>query len=590
MEREIMAVFRAITSNPDYRTTEKLEANLGGWGSFNIGVFVAANVLAQEMAKGKDMALRITNTLETDVDEVARKVVRALIRCGADPANAALVTAALLYWAGVNASCGIPCPNRKLGAVARMAAGAPPGRVSDLPSEKHNNKISAWPAVSAIYEALQRERIAPYDPNLLPVGLAGSPFLGHTSLGEDYLFPTLADKLTRIGARAMMRAFESVGIKPNRWESAIFATAATLEIIHPDAYVGEQYGPYFKVRSPDICGRAAVEELGMPEVIHIRGTQDEISTAKLVADVGLILKDVGTPTVVGMIMFNEVFSIIAEGPMFGVGRSGGPIMLPLHHWVTAAPLIIYYLSKGMTEDECIAALHEYAKGYFQREDALLAINLLGHRAQYEERGPVTDIIIRATEPVLTNYVTKHAKYAYQQLKNGKSLEELVSDIEDKHTRLTEEGTARLMSKILGKNIEYIRFSNIHPGSGRHKGKFAQRYFAFDPELDVETKVDGKVYKFEKFLSSWAPKIILDGDLENMPGLHAVCLGVTDLINSGACNVDMLVCACMATALGMDHKEAATKIVDYCRYRIAIPTNSLELAAKMTADIMSGLDF
>lgn len=589
MEREIIAVFRAITGNPDYRTTEKLEANIGGWGSFNIGVWAAANVLAKEMV-GKKMALETVNTPETDVDDVARKVVRKLVQCGADPANAALVTAILLYWAGVNVSCGIPCPNRKLGAVARMAAGVPPGRVSDLPSEKTNNKISAWPAVSAIYEALQKERIAPYDPNLLPVGLAGSPFLGHTSLGEDYLFPTLADRLTRIGARAMMKAFESVGIKPNRWESGIFATAAALEIIHPDAYTGEQFGPYFRVRTPDICGRAAVDELKMPEVVHIRGTQEEISTAKLVGDVGLILKDVGTPTVVGMIMFNEVCSIIQEGPMFGVGRSGGPIMLPLHHWVTAAPLVVHYLSKGMSAEECITALRAYANGYFQVEDAQLALNLLAHRAKYEERGPVTDIIIRATEPVLTNYVTKHAQYAYQQLRNGQSFDELVRDVEDKHTRITEEGTARLMSKILGKDIAYIRFTNIHPGSGRHKARLAQRFFAFDPELDVEVKVDGKVYKFEKFLREWVPKIIMEADMENLPALQAVCLGVTDLINSGASNVDMLVCACMATALGMDPKEAAERVIDACRYRIAIPTDSLELGARMTAEIMKGLDF
>ena len=589
MEREVMAVFRAITSNPDYRTTEKLEANIGGWGSFNIGVWAATNVLVKE-AVGKEMILKTVNTLETDVDDVARKVARKLVQCGADPANAALVTAILLYWTGVNVTCGIPCPNRKLGAIARMAAGAPPGRVSDLPSEKTNNKISAWPAVSAIYEALQRERIAPYDANLLPVGLAGSPFLGHTSLGEDHLFPTLADRLTRIGAQAMMRAFESVGIKPNRWESAIFAAAAALEIIHPDTYVGEEFGPYLKVRSTDICGRAAVDELKMPEVVHIRGTGEELETAKLVGDIGLILKDVGTPTVVGMTMFNEVCSIIQEGPMFGVGRSGGPIMLPLHHWVTAAPLVVHYLAKGMSEDECITALRAYTDGYFQAEDAALAINLLAHRAQYAERGPVTDIIIRATEPVLTNYVTKHAKYAYEQLKGGKTLEELVEDVEGKHTRITEEGTARVMSKILNKKIEYIRFTNIHPGSGRHKARLAQRYFAFDPELDVEVKVDDKVYKFENFLREWVPKIIMEPDMENLEGMKAVCLGVTDLINSGACNVDMLVCACMATALGMDCKEAAAKTIDASRYRIAIPTDSVDLAAKMTADIMKGLDF
>jgi hypothetical protein len=73
MEREIMATFRAVTSKPDYLTVDKLDAGLGGWGSFNIGVWAAANVIAKEMQKGKSLKLEASNEAFTDVDEIAKK-------------------------------------------------------------------------------------------------------------------------------------------------------------------------------------------------------------------------------------------------------------------------------------------------------------------------------------------------------------------------------------------------------------------------------------------------------------------------------------------------------------------------------------
>ncbi|WP_371367495.1 hypothetical protein [Sporomusa rhizae] len=37
--------FRAVTSKPEYLTTEKFEAVLGGFGAFNLGVWAASNVI-----------------------------------------------------------------------------------------------------------------------------------------------------------------------------------------------------------------------------------------------------------------------------------------------------------------------------------------------------------------------------------------------------------------------------------------------------------------------------------------------------------------------------------------------------------------
>jgi hypothetical protein len=589
MEKEIWAAARAIDMLPEHRTTEKLEANLGGFGSFNIAIFAAANVVAEEMNKPRALAVDVEDARMVEIEDVAKKTIDILRLYGADRSNAALATATLLYWAGAAASAGLPTPNRKLGALCRMAADAPASRISSRPTEKLNNKISGFAATLAIYNAFMEEHLAPFDPNLLPPGLAGSPVLGHTAIGEDYLFPELAKKLVPIGVKAMLKSYESAGIKPCRWMSALMGAAAALEILHPDAYIGEEYGPMFKVRTYDIVGRFAMEAADMPEVLHVRGSGDEISTAKLIGDLGLMLKDCGSPTVVGMIMFNEICSLIEEGPMLGVGRSGGPIMLPLHHWATAPGVVLYHMGKGATEEEVIDITLKSTKSYFQREDAVIAINNISHKANGLYPGPVTDVLIKASEPILTRALYERLGWAYGRMKEGATVADLAKEMEDKHTAITQEGVAKVMSKILDRDVEYVKYLNIKPGAGRRKSKIAQKYFAFDGYLDIEVKVDGKVYEFDNFLVNWAPKILMEADEENLPGMAAVCLGVTDLLNSGACSIDIMVVVCMATAFGMDPKEAADAAAEHFQYLLAIPADAVLTCAEYTKRLMDELE-
>ena len=588
MEKEIMAAARAIDMLPEHRTTEKLEANLGGFGSFNIAIFAAANAIAEEMKKPRSLAVDVEDARVVEIERVAKRAIDVLRLYGADASNASLVTATMLYWAGAAASAGLPTPNRKLGAICRMAAGAEASRIANRPTEKLNNKISGFAATLAVYQAMMEEHLAPFDPNLLPPGLAGSPVLGHTAIGEDYLFPEVAKKIVPIGVKAMLKSYESVGMKPCRWMAALMAAGVALEILHPDAYVGEEYGPMFKVRTYDMVGKFAVEAAGIPEVLHIRGSGDEISAAKVIGELGLMLKDCGSPTVVGMIMFNEICSIIEEGPMLGVGRSGGPIMLPLHHWATAPALVLYHLGKGATEEEVIDIVIKSTEAYFQREDALIAINNLAHKAHGLLPGPVTDILLKASEPVLARAMYERLGWAYERMKEGATVAEMAKAMEERHTAVTQEGVAKVMSKILDRDVEYVKYLNIRPGAGRRKSKIAQKFFAFDGYLDVEVKVDGKVYKFDNFLVNWAPKILLERDEENLPGMAAVCLGVTDLLNSGACSMDIMVVVNMAVAFGMEPKAAADAAAEHFQYLLAIPADAVLTSAEYTKRIMDEL--
>ena len=60
-----------------------------------------------------------------------------------------------------------------------------------------------------------------------------------------------------IAVKAMLKSYESVGMKPCRWMAALMAAGVALEILHPDAYIGEEYGPMFKVRTYDMVGKVS---------------------------------------------------------------------------------------------------------------------------------------------------------------------------------------------------------------------------------------------------------------------------------------------------------------------------------------------
>lgn len=586
MEKEIIAAFRAATAQPDYLSTEKFDSVLGGFGTFNLGVWAAANVVAREMTKGKKINVTVSNDVRTEIDDVAKKVVDCLMKCGADGANAALVAAVLLYWAGVNVTAGIPAPNRKLGAVCRMAAGVPASRVANIPTEKLNNKISGFAAVKAIYDYLDKEVASPWPGKITPRGVAGSPLTGHTRIGEDLLFPQVGEKLVKVGVEGMMRAYNAVGIKPCRWMSGLFACAAALEIIHPDAYVGEEYGPFLKTRSPYVCGLAAVKAANMPEKIHIRGTGEELETAKVLGDLAMILKDVGQPTVVGMIMMNEACGLIAEGPVLGVGRSGGPLLLPLNHWCTSAVLAMYQICNGVDEMKAADAVRLAMKDYFQEEHSTICTNILARRSHFIERGPVTRCVMMATEPTLTEGIIRRCEYAYKGLKSGKSVKEVTSELEEIRLQYAADGVKRIFNQQLeGRNIEYIKYMNVKPGSGRRTNKFALKYFAFDGYVDVECKVNGKVYKYENAMAKGIPDALLRQDEEELKIIECFAAGLVDLLNAGACAADVVVPACVAAAMGKPVNEAVDEASAGATVSMSIPVPGIYECAELAARIV-----
>ena len=131
--------------NPDLMTGDNINALTAGHGGLTIAMASAANSIANSVLKGKDITIKARNSPEIELDQVLRESIEAAKKAGAFTANAALLSATLLYFAGSNARMGCPGGNRKLGASARMIAGAEKGGVLLIPVGKSDEQDYGFP-------------------------------------------------------------------------------------------------------------------------------------------------------------------------------------------------------------------------------------------------------------------------------------------------------------------------------------------------------------------------------------------------------------------------------------------------------------
>ena len=106
-----------------------------------------------------------------------------------------------LYFAGTSARAGLPAANRKLGALCRIHAGVDRGGVINIPTPKMGNRLTAFPAVKAIYDAIAEKKLTKVNPRNIPMGVVGGGIFGHNALGEDIVFPEIAKNGAKIAVK-----------------------------------------------------------------------------------------------------------------------------------------------------------------------------------------------------------------------------------------------------------------------------------------------------------------------------------------------------------------------------------------------------
>lgn len=545
-ERIILAAVAGANANANWLTSDRVEALTGGHGMLNIPVVSVCNVLATELRRGVSPEVTFADAVHQPIDDLMAKAVKAARDGGADGANAALIAATLLYLAGANAQVGIPAGNRKLGATARMIAGVDRSGLAAVPTAKLNNKVSAFAAVSAVYECMMKGELSPVQGRDIPALVGGGPLLGHGALGEDIIFPAMAEKGATVGTQAMLDAMSGAGMPGQKFLAALFGAAAILEIIHPDADVADKYGPYGKVTTAFVAGQAAARTAGLPETLHVRITGKEIATAKLIGDLGLILKDIGGPTVIGIMALDEIIAVFEESIC---GSGAGPVNPPLGH--VAGDAVIAFmclLEDGSSERSVARALRKRRfDTAFDPETAMVAMNIVARKATQIRNGPVTDALQLASAPVVAKVLYDRAARSYDQLSAGRSLAEVVRGFDDERQALVERRGSMLLSEKTGKKID-VHFTRIGKGA-RRQSKMAARWLAFDPALDVEVTINGDTRHLEGFVDKVIPEVAQGKGVDRSPFISMAVPIASELLLAGNVIVNVTVPAAVAAAMG-----------------------------------------
>ena len=600
----ILAASLAATFKPDYMTNDKIEAATKGHGSLVIPVFCAANSLAEDTFGGinaPDMRLMSSMTMidasmpHIPLDRVIEKAVKETMQAGASPENAALLVASLAYFCGVCARAGVPMGNRKLGAIARMHAGA--GRTSAiaLVTSKFTHRVPAFPAYMAVYEQLMDKKLTKVDGSILPPFIAGGAIYGHSALGEDYNFPELARNAARVGTEAMMKSMNGAGISAYPlWPAFIGATVA-MELVHPDAFLGEEFGAFGSVDSAYLAGKGAIEAAKLPEKLHIRGTRDELDTARVIGDFGLILKDIGGPSVIGSMALNEIFAGFEESPVIGAGFSGGPVNPPLGHLCgDVIPALRLMMKHGGDVFKVAEEIKNYKMNSFiDPEMSLCALNTIARKAEEVSRGSISRACILAGEAVRDRAVYRRATVAYDLIKSGKQIEDVSRTLDEERKAYVETRGSAVLSAFTGKKIS-LKFTALR-AQARRKDKFTDKFWGFDSYISYDVEIDGNKLHIEDLSAKTVPDFVLHGKGREDPNMAtAIFAGAVlaqELQYIGHTIINITVPAAVGALLGEEEKAAAKKAEAGAYLTRAIPgarKNALEVA-RIAQNIYSNLN-
>ncbi|MGY5876091.1 MAG: hypothetical protein RTU30_10120 [Candidatus Thorarchaeota archaeon] len=580
MEKELLAVYQAVTHKPDWLTNDRLEAAMKGHGVLVMPAMAVGNSIAADLKRGLDIRLRDAAQKEIDLDIIIERAVKAAKESGASPENAALLVASTLLLAGSGARAGVPMANRKIGASCRIAAGASRTSAIALQTNKFTNRLTAFPAYMAIYQAIMDKKATKVDGMSLPLFLSGGAIYGHASLAEDHMVPELAQNLAKIGAEAMANAFAGAGMTPSPLWCALLSAAVTMEIVHPDAFAGEEYGPFGTKMSSYLAGLGAVEGAKLPAKIHWRGTNEEMDTADVIGDFGLLLKDVGGASLIGSMALNEMFAGFQEAPLMYAGFSGGPVNPPSGHLNSdIVPILRMLTQNGWDLDDAATKVREYKfAGFIDPEMALAGINNVARKAEQASRGFITDVLIKASQPVMTRALTRRIKTAYDMTKDGKGPGEISKHLDEQRLGYVEARGSAILTwflQMLGvtKGDVKIKFTELRP-QARRCDEFTKKFWGFDSYISYDLEIEGKKYSIENLSGDATLDFVLKGENRDDP-LYVWVLFCGNVVAQelqyiGFSIMNITIPAAMAAVMGMEPKKAAKESEKGAYLSCAIP--------------------
>jgi hypothetical protein len=313
--------------------------------------------------------------------------------------------------------------------------------------------------------------------------------------------------------------------------------------------------------------------------LHVRLSADEIPTGKLIGDLGLILKDVGGPTVIGMMALDEIMQVFEE-----LARFSDP---PLGHLCADAVVAFKaLLQEGATPRSVGAALmRARMQTSIDPDTTVLSMNTVARKAAQVRRGPVSEALLLASEPGRTDALYRRAAKSYDTLSKGGGLDALVRELDRERQATVEQRVSARVSKQLGKDVR-IHLTKIGAGA-RRQSKMARRWLAFDADIDAQISVDGATTELPGFVHDLVPKVARGERSDVAWAITPVAYVVGELLVAGNSIVNVTVPAAMAAVLGLHAPAEAAEIAERAAYVSAgIPGSKAraESAATLARDI------
>jgi hypothetical protein len=378
----------------------------------------------------------------------------------------------------------------------------------------------------------------------------------------------------------MMNAFAGAGMQPSAMISAIFGAAAILEIVHPDARVAPEYGSYTTINTTHLAGQGAVSATSLPEKLHIKGINREVDTARIVGDLGLILKDIGAPTVVAMITFDDILGCFKESGWIGCGGGAGPVASTLSRVSVDAVISLLALIEHAGDEEKAATIaHDLRQEYYMDpEIAKVAANIVARKAEQIRRGPVTRSVIRGTEGAKVEAVRHRAVKAYDMLSQGIDLGAVVKTLDDERLASVEKGTTAYFLAQGGQDIR-VKFTKISSGA-RRSDDIAKRHLSFDINADVNLTIGDQELRFEGLVHKVIPKAVTEQDSDILPYLTFAAVPLCEILMGSNIILNITVPAAVAVAMGKFSPSEAAEIVEAGGYISTAVPGARERAEKV----------
>ena len=194
---------------------------------------------------------------------------------------------------------------------------------------------------------------------------------------------------------------------------------------------------------------------------------------------------------------------------------------------------------------------------------ILAMNIVARKATQVRRGPVTDTLILASEPGRTQALYRRAARAFDELKAGKPLAEVVRGLDAERQGTVEQRVGERFSRQLGREVR-VRITKLAAGA-RRDSKLARRWLAFDADVDAEITVQGVMTRLEGFVHKIVPSVA-KGERKDLAEVTPIAAAaVNELLVAGNVIVNVTIPAAMAAVLGKHSPAEAAEIAEAAAY-------------------------